>query len=692
MPLMRLRGTATVAAVTAAVAVAFAGDAISLWAAAADHKSVGAALVNGAAVVAFAVVGAIVAAARPQNRVGWVMLAGGVAWAAGSASVDIAHHGIVTHPGSVAGASAYAIAGSGIRALGWYLITIAVPVLFPTGQVFGPRWRWLYPAMAVIAVAAVVDPLTDRQADLNGFGDWRNPVDLGATGHAISSLAFIGHIPFSFVVTVAAIVQLVQRWRRGDALMRQQLLLLATAAGVALVAVPIAFATQDSAVSTWIFGAAAIPLPIAVGFAVLARGLYDLRTAANRTLVWVTLSAVVVVAYALVIAGIGGVLHVDRHADWLPWVAAAVIALSFAPLRDSLQRAVNRITYGRWDEPYDVLAALGQRVEGSADIDRLLADVVTELCALGLRDVAIVDLDGTVIAGTSTTHDDVVEMRLAAYGETVGALRYRPPVTPMRSRDRQLLDDLAGHLGGVLAAHRLTSDLTRARERLVLAREEERRRLRRDLHDGLGPALAGHLLRLDVIAARVAADGQTAADVDSLRDDLRATMAEVRRVVEGLRPPALDELGLRGAIQQVAQRLSSGTQLVVVIDADDLPSLPAAVEVAAFRIVTEAVTNVVRHADATTCRVVLTTSHGRLRIDVTDDGRGLARDGQPPAGHGLQTMRERADELRGRVWLEPGDGPGTSLSAEIPLPPGQRPASAPAASVSTAPSSSAVST
>jgi signal transduction histidine kinase len=684
MALMRSRGTATVAAITAAVAVAFAGGGIGLWAAVTDDRSVAGAVVNGTAVVAFAVVGAIVAAARPRNLIGWAMLAGGAAWAAGDSAVAVAHHGIVTHPGAVAGASAYAIAGSGVRAIGWYLITVAVPVLFPTGRVLGPRWRWLYPALVVIAVGSVLDPLTDPQADLTDLEGWRNPIDLGTAGHAISSLAFLSHVPFAAVVTVAAIVQLVQRWRRGDALMRQQLLLLASAAGAALVAVPIAFASQDSSVSIWIFGAAALPLPVAIGFAVLARGLYDLRTAANRTLVWVTLSAIVAVAYALVIAGIGGMLHVDRHVSWLPWVAAAVVAISFAPLRDSLQRAINRLTYGRWDEPYDVLAALGQRVEGSADIGRLLADVAAELRALGLRDVAIVDLDGTVLAGTPCTHDDVVEMRLGAYGDTVGALRYRPPVTPMRSRDRQLLDDLAGHLGGVLAAQQLTTDLTIARERLVLAREEERRRLRRDLHDGLGPALAGHLLRLDVIAARVAGNGETAADVDSLREDLRATVADVRRVVEGLRPPALDELGLCGAIQQVTQRLSSGTPTTVVVEADGLPPLPAAVEVAAFRIVTEAVTNVVRHAGATTCRAVLSSAHGRLRIDVTDDGRGFARDGQPPAGHGLQTMRERAEELRGRLWVSSAEGAGLSLSAELPLPPAQRQASAPASSPSKA--------
>src|SRR5205823_10093734 len=132
----------------------------------------------------------------------------------------------------------------------------------------------------------------------------------------------------------------------------------------------------------------------------------------------------------------------------------------------------------------------------------------------------------------------------------VGSLRYRPPVTPLRSRDRQLLDDIAGHLGGVLHAARLTAELQGARERLVLAREEERRRLRRDLHDGLGPAMAGHLLRLDVIAGQAAPGSPIAAGVDALRADLRTTVLEVRRVVEGLRPPALDELGLAGALAQ----------------------------------------------------------------------------------------------------------------------------------------------
>jgi signal transduction histidine kinase len=235
----------------------------------------------------------------------------------------------------------------------------------------------------------------------------------------------------------------------------------------------------------------------------------------------------------------------------------------------------------------------------------------------------------------------------------------------LRARDRRLLDDLAGHIGGVLHARRLRDDLQGAVERLVLAREEERRRLRRDLHDGLGPALAGHLLRLDVIAGEVDVSSPAARDIDTLRVELRTTITELRRVVEGLRPPALDELGLSGALTQVTHRLTIGTSIDVELSVDDLPALPAAMEVAAFRIVTEAVTNTVRHSSATSCTATITADDSWLRIRVSDDGKGFNVDGGV-AGHGLQTMRERAEELGGRLHIS--NGSGVTITASLPLP------------------------
>lgn len=651
----------TVAAIAAAVAASVGGAATSLAVAQTDNRSLASVAFNGAVVAAFSIVGAVVVAARPRNAVGWAMLVGGVLWSLGSAGTDLAYHGIVASPGSVRGVAFFAVAGSAVRSVGWYSITLVVPAAFPDARL--GESRWMGGTLAVIFVAAVLDPITDKQADLLNLGSWRNPIAPGHPWDLLSALAFLGHVPLSLIATVGVVVMLVRRWRQGDPLRRQQLTMLGVAAVVTVVAVPIAFAFGGG---NWVFGVAALPLPFAIGFAVLARGLYDLRTAANRTLVWLTLSAVVAALYALVIVGGAGLLHVSRDVSWLPWAAAAVVAVAFAPLRDGLQRALNRVTFGRWDEPYDVLATLGQRLEASVDVDRLLSSVTTELDGLGLREVSVADEQGRVVAGCDVASAAAVELPLSAYGQPVGVLRYEAPSTPLRSRDRQLLDDLAGYLGGVLHARRLTTELQQALERLVVAREEERRRLRRDLHDGLGPALAGHLLRLDLIATQVG-DGPGGAQVTTLRDELRATVLEVRRVVEGLRPPSLDELGLSGALSETTKRLAAGSGIAIDLQIAELPTLPAAVEVAAYRIVTEAVTNVVRHAGATKCEITVEAEDSLLRLIVIDDGRGFGDLGCAPSGHGLQSMRERAEELRGRLQVTSNGR--TRLSAELPLPP-----------------------
>jgi signal transduction histidine kinase len=647
----------TATAIAVAVSLVLGSTAVSLWAVVTDDRSVPATAFTAAFALAAVVVGAVVAAARPGNLVGWAMLAGAALSALGGAGADLAHHGIIGAPGSVAGVSAFAIAGSAVRSLGWYLLTLGVPLVFPDGKLLPSKRNWLPRVFLIICLAAVIDPVTDAQADLTDLGPWRNPIGLHRPWDVISGLAFVGHVPLAVIATIGIVVQLRRRYRTGSPLQRQQLRLFLVAAVLPVVAAPVVFAISYSA-GPWVFGATVLPLPFAIGFAVLARGLYDLRTAANRALVWLMLSAVVAAIYALVIAGLGNRLDV-RGSSWLAWLGAAAVAISFAPIRDALQGGVNRLTYGRWEQPYDVLAALGQRLEASSDVARLLTRVVDELVSLGLMDVSIHDNAGHPIAGASAAGDQA--MPLTAYGRRVGTLRFTAPVDGLRGRDRRLLDDLAGHLGGVLHAHDLTSDLQTARERLVLAREEERRRLRRDLHDGLGPALAGHVLRMDVLASRVAPD--VAADVYSLRDDLRATMLDVRRVVEGLRPPALDELGLTGAIEQAVHRLTTPSSVAAVLDVAVPDRLSAAAEVAAYRIVTEAVTNVVHHAHASECRISVRCSKDALVVQVSDDGQG-ADEGQGD-GSGLSTMRERAEELGGTFSFT--TGARTQVTATIPL-------------------------
>jgi two-component system NarL family sensor kinase len=213
----------------------------------------------------------------------------------------------------------------------------------------------------------------------------------------------------------------------------------------------------------------------------------------------------------------------------------------------------------------------------------------------------------------------------------------------------------------------LTEDLRRSRERLVTAAEEERRRIRRDLHDGLGPTLAGLVLGLGQ-ARRVAEDPDAArARLDRLTEQTQAAVAEVRRLVYALRPPALDELGLLGALDEQARGLGGSTVQLMVQGPDEPLLLPAAVEVAAYRIAMEAMTNIIRHASAGSASVRLAVD-GALRLEVSDDGAGLPDHFR--AGVGIASMRERAAELGGTCTIEPRDPHGTLVRAVLPLGPG----------------------
>ncbi|HEX2054320.1 MAG TPA: cache domain-containing protein [Actinomycetota bacterium] len=216
--------------------------------------------------------------------------------------------------------------------------------------------------------------------------------------------------------------------------------------------------------------------------------------------------------------------------------------------------------------------------------------------------------------------------------------------------------------------------LQRARERLVTSREEERRRLRRDLHDGLGPMLAGLTLKLGAVRWLLSRDPATAETrLAELEGDVAGIIADIRRLVYDLRPPTLDDLGLVGALQASAARYSpegghgngaSGGLRTLVEVPEDLPNLPAAVEVATYRIVDEALTNVVRHAGARTCRVRLW-QDGGLHVTISDDGVGLPDNRR--AGVGLTSMRERAAELGGTCALETPPEGGTRVTVYLPL-------------------------
>jgi signal transduction histidine kinase len=357
-----------------------------------------------------------------------------------------------------------------------------------------------------------------------------------------------------------------------------------------------------------------------------------------------------------------------------------VVAVLFAPLRERLQRGENRLMYGERDDPYAVLSHLRQRLESTLAPDAVLpavAQTVKEALKLPYAEIQLKRKDGfETAAAAGDPVDHPVEVPLVYGGETVGRLILGPRAgdETFGPADRQLLEDLAHQIG--VAAHavrltdealRLSADLQRSRERLVAAREEERRRLRRDLHDGLGPQLAGLTMTAEAARDLVSTDPERAKELlGDLMERAQAAVSDVRHLVYALRPPALDALGLLGALRAHADHHDNGGVRVTVEAPEQLPPLPAAVEVAAYRIALEAITNAERHADARSCavRVSLDKDADALRVEIVDDGRGIGEDGG--TGVGLSSMRERAAELGGWCTVAALDSGGTRVSAYLP--------------------------
>jgi two-component system, NarL family, sensor kinase len=356
-------------------------------------------------------------------------------------------------------------------------------------------------------------------------------------------------------------------------------------------------------------------------------------------------------------------------------VATGLLAVTFQPARERVQRGVNQLLYGDRDDPYLVVRRLTGLLRDTAEPDAV-PQLLTEALAASLRlPYVAVETAGRHAPRRLAFHGDqafdgevadgVESFDMLAHGEHVGRLivATRSPGTRFTQAERRLLSDVALHAAVAVETARLIQDLRTSRERLVVAREEERRRLRRDLHDGLGPTIAGMSMQVSAAQRIVGRHERAGTILDELAGDLRTCTVEVRRLVDQLRPPALDR-GLPAALRAEGRRFD-GEELSVTVDApDELDGLPAAVEMAAYRIVGEALTNVARHAHATRCTITVELCDA-LVLTVVDDGVGLPTAGR--RGVGLDSMRERAEELGGTCALRSVDPHGTAVEVRMPL-------------------------
>lgn len=417
--------------------------------------------------------------------------------------------------------------------------------------------------------------------------------------------------------------------------------------------------------------------PFSFAVAILRYGLFDISIALNRTLVYGALTGIIVALYVVVVGGLSAILQVEGS-PIIAVLATGLIAVLFQPLRAALQRTVNRLMYGERDDPAAVLSQLGRRLEKTEAPEATLSTIVETITqALRLPYAAIVLKEGNEFKIVSEAGSDQTvgpergaaqRFPLTHQSELIGQLIVapRPAEDAFSPAEQHLLRNIAGQAGSAVRAAQLAADLQRSRERLVSAREEERRRLRRDLHDDLGPQLATLTLKVDA-ARNLLHKDPVASDrmLLELKDQAQATIGDIRRLVNELQPAALDQLGLISALREHAASQNGLNRLHITVDAPEtLPPLPAAVEVAAYRIATEAITNVVRHAQASKCLLSLSLDD-KLHLQVRDNGRGLPVRYQ--AGVGLSSMRERAAELGGVCLIESPAGGGTLVTASLPL-------------------------
>jgi len=568
---------------------------------------------------------------------------------------------------------------------GWVLLFLFFAI-FPNGR-FSPRWI----AVPVMAFALVkLGGVLFRETNLD-HSQW--PI--------IPTILL-------FVLPIGALIySQIYRYRRGSSHEQRQqtkwVVYGLTVSLVAFVAIslmfspglfhsPLAYIYLNGFLHLFL-----LMIPLTLCMAILRKRLWDVDPIMKRSIVYLALTASVAAIYGLSVAYLGALFHTEGYVASL--ASTMLAAILFAPLKDRLQRAVDRLMKGRHGDPYGLLAELRGLLVKPLPPEAMLAAIarlVRQALRLpyaaiaielnGIERLAAADSDGIVATGDVTLP---IVHRGMQVGTLVAASR---PGEPMTGEDRRLLDVLLSHAGPIVDNYRMThgmkllaDDLQRSRERLVLAREEERRVLRRNLHDELAPRLAALGLNATAAEMQVRRNPEAATELlGELRHTIRSTVTDIRAMVRDMRPSSLDEWGLIGALQERIREMAAPARAIQpdagyaapAIDfhaPEKLPLLPAAVEVAAYWIVSEATANVVRHAGASRCAVRLAmTGDGQLSIEVVDDGIGIderwiSGTAGGKRGIGIGSLRERASELGGSCTIERLADGGTSVKAILPV-------------------------
>ncbi|WP_257984314.1 sensor histidine kinase [Neobacillus cucumis] len=560
-------------------------------------------------------------------------------------------------------------------------------LLFPKGR-FVPRWTLLvFIPFCMVQLVSFLFPETSYDL-LN----WSN------TGRLLYYLPMIGMTIFSQVYRYRKVSSSVEKQQTKWVVYGAVISLLGSVIVSGFFVYPVFADSPVSYIylSALLYAIVAI-IPLTLALAILRHRLWDIDPLVNRTILYGTLTLTIVLLYAGMVMYLGS-LFKTKDNFIISLFSTGVVAVLFSPIKERLQQIVNRLMKGRHDDPYAVLKELGDHLVQPLSPEEALQEVAgTIRRALRLPYVGIFirvndEEKKAAVAGKPEVVFDIHSFPIIHGGEELGAM-----MVSSRSRDEafsqedlRLMDVLLRQTGVILQNIKITlgmqllaKDLQESREKLVLAREEERLQIRRNLHDELAPRLLS--LSFNAAAAEQYVNKQPDKAVKllgELRGVIRTTVNEIRTMVHDLRPPTLDEFGLIGAIEArineirktVGTNSSHGDEAAVLkvsLEAPaKLPILPAAVEVAGYRIITEALVNVVKHAEATECVVRISVlSKSELEIEVSDNGVGLPLLLRPSinGGIGLKSIRERTAELGGQCFFDKSEIGGTRVRAVLPF-------------------------
>lgn len=586
-----------------------------------------------------AIIGSVIITARARNAIGWVFFGSGAATLLAALLAEL---------GSVDWMLLLSLSLFGAA---WITLTTLPLLLFPDGSILGVLGRVL---TAIVVVLVVV---------LVGL------VAVNPAGPAVDAVLLA-----SALVTLTAAWALVLRWRNADGRRRRQLAWLGLAALLIIVLVVVSWSltlavpSLDPAVGALLEGMQVVALPLAVCAAVLDARLFDIDVVFKRSAVYAVVTSAVVAVYAGVLWGATSLVGYEASAA-ATLVASAIVAVGISPLKDAVTGWVERRLYRDRRNPERALRAVTTNVRYARQPDELVATAAAQIGeSLHLGYVGI-ELDGRSGVHWGDSAAERTDFELSAFGTRLGRLRVatRNRGDVLTSADLAVVAALAQQLALIAHAATVSESLQESRSELVVAREQERLELRRNLHDGLGPTLAGMTLQVDALVDALGSDTVTAADLAlRVRRSLQGVIVSLRQSLDGLRPAELDQLGLSEALAERARSLSVGG-LQVELSCGSLPGLPPAAEVAAFRIATEALANVVKHAGAARCTVEARVEGGVLTIRVEDDGCGVPSDMGSREGVGVPSMRARAEEIGGRLRITERLDGGTSVTAELPL-------------------------